>query len=210
MMQPQKEDVGKMTANKNHDVEQLCAKPLEEKEIKKEIVSANSNENDDLQVTIQEPVSDEPNEERDDDQEQVSTNTVDPQVTVIEALLSAKPSEEREDDKVQDRAKTDEPQAIEIDMNQGDHIALVSTITQSTTDASYKEILRDYSITRDQKLNKMSKEVDGESFVKLRKDIMKEISDNLKTMMIMKAQVIGLSIKDKKNQTRGVKTYTCD
>ena len=68
MMQPQKEDEGKMTANENHDVEQLCAKPLEEKEINKEIVSANSNENDDLQVTIQEQVSNEPNEERDDHQ----------------------------------------------------------------------------------------------------------------------------------------------
>ena len=191
MMQPQKE--GKMTVDNNDDVEQLCAKPFEG--------------NDQEIVEQDEEGSNEPNKEQNDDQEKVSTNYIDLKVTEIDALLSVKPIMRREDDEVRDQAKIHEPQAIEIDMTQGDHMALVSTITQSTTDASYKEIPRDYFITRDQKINKISKERDGQSFVIMRKEILKEISDNLKTMMIMKAQGVGLSVKDKKNQMRGVKSY---
>ena len=67
-------------------------------------------------------------------------------------------------------------------------MALVSTITQSATDAMYKIIHRDYFITKDQKVNKVLKQVDGEYFIKLRKEIIKEINNNLKSMMITKAQ----------------------
>ena len=86
-------------------------------------------------------------------------------------------------------------------------MALVSTITQSISDGMYKVIPRDYFITKNQKTNKMSKESDGEYFINLRKDIIIGINDNLKSMMIMKAQQIGLSIQDKKKETRSIQTY---
>ena len=62
---------------------------------------------------------------------------------------------------------TDPPQIQEIDITEGGYMALVPTITQSTSDGMYKVIPRDYFITQNQKINKMSKESDGEYFLNL-------------------------------------------
>ena len=44
-----------------------------------------------------------------------------------------------------------------------EHMALVSTITQSTSDSPYKEISRDYVITKDQIINKNTCWKEGDS-----------------------------------------------
>jgi len=61
-----------------------------------------------------------------------------------------------------------------------EHISLVSTITQSTSDCSYKEISRDYFITTDQKTNKKYMSEGGDAYHKIKSDILKEINDSLK------------------------------
>ena len=105
--------------------------------------------------------------------------------------------------------KETQPKLKEVNVDKREQMALVSTITQSTTlDESYKEIPRDYFITKDQKINKQSKLDGGEYFVKLRKSIITEINDSLKSMMIIKGQEIGLKVKDKKTNTdRLIQTY---
>ena len=51
-------------------------------------------------------------------------------------------------------------------------MTLVSTITQSTTiDGTYKEIPRDYFVTKEQKINQQAKLDRGEQFVKLRESL---------------------------------------
>ena len=67
-------------------------------------------------------------------------------------------------------------------------MALVSTITQSTSDSSYKEIPRDYFVTRGQKTNKKYMLEGEEEYRILKSEILKEINDNMKTMMILKSK----------------------
>ena len=87
-------------------------------------------------------------------------------------------------------------------------MALVSTITQSTSDSLYKEIPRDYFVTRGQKINKKYALEGGEEYMILKSEILKEINDNLKTMMILKSQKIGLQVIDKKSEiSRIVQSY---
>ena len=88
----------------------------------------------------------------------------------------------------------------EININAGEQMAMVSTITQSTTasENNFKEIPRDYFICKDQKINKQSKLDGGEEFSNLRTAIIKSINDKLKSMMILQAQKIDLQVTDKK------------
>ena len=69
---------------------------------------------------------------------------------------------------------------------------MVSIIMQTTnqSEGKYREITRDNFIGKDQKINKKSKEDGGEDFIKLRTAILKSINDELKSMMILKAQKI--------------------
>ena len=82
----------------------------------------------------------------------------------------------------------------EINITTGEQLAMVSTITQSTSapEDAYKEIPRDYFICKDQKINQKSKKYGGEEFAKLRSAIIKSINEQLKSMMIIKAQKIDL------------------
>ena len=88
-------------------------------------------------------------------------------------------------------------------------MAMISTITQSTTlDESYKDITRDYFIMKEQKIEKKSKLDGGEEFLQLRKDTFKGINDQLKLMMIINGQQIGLQVRDMKTkEERLVQTY---
>ena len=80
---------------------------------------------------------------------------------------------------------------------------------QSTIDDNYREMPRDYFITKDQKQNMASKLDGGNELPKVRSEITKSISDNLKAMMIIKAQKIGLQVKDKKtNDLQLVQKYS--
>ena len=48
----------------------------------------------------------------------------------------------------------------------------------------------------------------GESYIKLKNDISKDINDHPKSMMILKLQRIGLDMTDKKtNKTRAAQTF---
>ena len=87
----------------------------------------------------------------------------------------------------------------EINITIGEQLAMVSTITQSTTasEDNYKEIPRDYFICKDKKTNKKSKQDGGKEFTKLCTAIVKSINKKLKSMMILKTQKIDLQVADK-------------
>ena len=99
------------------------------------------------------------------------------------------------------------PNGSTIEIHQDEHNALVSTITQSTAEEDSRIIPRDYFIQANQKINKASLESDGETYKNLRRDIVKQINDKLKSMMLMKAQEIGLEVLDKSNDRRRVQSY---
>ena len=76
----------------------------------------------------------------------------------------------------------------EISILSKDQFANVSLITNSTSgDENLKEIPRDYFICNDQKINKKSKEKEGQYFIALRAKILDESNEKLKYMMILKA-----------------------
>ena len=90
-------------------------------------------------------------------------------------------------------------QVLEVDIKKREQIAMLLTITQSTIlDESYKEILREYFVTKEQKINQQAKLDGGEQLVKLRKSIYKEINDNLKSVMIIKGRQIRLQVRELK------------
>ena len=62
---------------------------------------------------------------------------------------------------------------------------MVSTITQSTYEDLYKEIPRDYFITKNQKFNHKYRIDGGEAYTKLKNTVIKEINDVIKSMMII-------------------------
>ena len=96
----------------------------------------------------------------------------------------------------------------EIDVSVNEQMAQVSTITASTEEDTYKEIPRDYFITKNQKVNHKCRLDGGDDYIKLKKAIIQEINDNIKSMMIIQSQKIGLQVKDKiTKELRSVQSY---
>ena len=78
---------------------------------------------------------------------------------------------------------------------------LISTITASTSEESFRIISREHFITKDQEVNNDQHQKDGKEWNNLRKKIRKEIDSNLKTMMILRAQELGIKYNSKTGPT---------
>jgi len=74
--------------------------------------------------------------------------------------------------------------------------SLISTITASKDKSQYTSIEKDYFIKTDQCQNTDAKKRDGDIWKTLRKAVIKEIDADLKAMMILRSQEVGLKVKD--------------
>ena len=83
---------------------------------------------------------------------------------------------------------------------------IVSTITDSKDRTNFTSIPKDYFITSDQNINKEIKERDGDIWCTLKKAVSSEIDADLKAMMILRSQEIGLKVK-KKEGVQEVKSW---
>jgi len=72
---------------------------------------------------------------------------------------------------------------------------IVSTITETKDRSNFTSIPKDYFIKSDQHHNTESKDRDGDIWKTLKKAVAKEIDADLKAMMILRSQEIGLKIK---------------
>ena len=83
-----------------------------------------------------------------------------------------------------------------------DTSSVVSTITDTT---DYTHIEKDYFVTCAQHVNKAMKERDGDIWKELRKGVQNSIDEDLKLMMILRSQEVGLKIKIENDE----ETVTC-
>lgn len=84
---------------------------------------------------------------------------------------------------------------------------IVSTITEGGHDTShFTKIERDYFIRSDQSHNQDTKRRDGDIWKTLRKAVSKEIDGDLKAMMILRSQEIGLKVQTE-DGLRSVETW---
>ena len=88
--------------------------------------------------------------------------------------------------------KTNTSHLMEIDVTANEQMAMVITITHSTTEDHYKEIPRDFFITKNQKINHKYRIDGGEEYIKLKKAVIREINNAIKYMMVIQSQKIGL------------------
>ena len=70
--------------------------------------------------------------------------------------------------------------------------SVLSTITDT---ARYTTIEKDYFITSNQHQNKQMKDRDGDIWTELRKGVQKAIDEDIKSMMILRSQEVGLTVK---------------
>ena len=83
--------------------------------------------------------------------------------------------------------------STEIDIGiSADNSSVVSTITDTI---NYTNIEKDYFVTCAQHVNKEMKDRDGDIWKELRRGVQKAIDDDLKLMMILRSQEVGLKIK---------------
>ena len=78
-----------------------------------------------------------------------------------------------------------------------DTASIVSTITET---AGYTHIEKDYFISYDQNINTEIKKRDGDIWIELRKAVQKEIDSDIKSMMILRSQEVGLKVKKEGGQ----------
>ena len=93
--------------------------------------------------------------------------------------------------------------STEISIGQSaDTASVVSTITETT---DYTRIEKDYFVTCAQHVNKKMKERDGDIWKELRRGVQKSIDEDLKLMMILRSQEVGLKIKTEND----IENVTC-
>ena len=80
---------------------------------------------------------------------------------------------------------------------------VISTITQSTSDEDYKEIPKDYFVTKSQKVNTKYQQEGGNVYKDLKANLISAINNSLKSMVIIQSQKIGLEVVDIKTKTQG-------
>ena len=73
--------------------------------------------------------------------------------------------------------------------------SVVSTITESKDRSDFTAIEKEYFIKSDQHHNTAMKNRDGDIWITLRKAVLKEIDADLKAMMILRSQEVGLKVK---------------
>ena len=70
----------------------------------------------------------------------------------------------------------------------------MSTITENKDKSKYTSITKDYFVTGAQHINMIAKDRDGDIWVELRRAVSERIDEDLKAMMILRSQEVGLKI----------------
>ena len=73
----------------------------------------------------------------------------------------------------------------EVITNSSQVTGVISTITQSTSDTNYKEIPKDYFVTKSQKVNTKYQQEGGDAYKDLKANLISAVNNSLKSMMIM-------------------------
>ena len=76
-----------------------------------------------------------------------------------------------------------------------DNSSQISTITETKDKSNYTSIEKNYFVTSEQHINTDMKTQDGDIWITLRKAVLKEIDGDLKAMMILRSQEVGLKVK---------------
>ena len=82
----------------------------------------------------------------------------------------------------------------EIGMTYQESSSTMSTITENRDKSKYTSITKDYFVTGDQHINMIAKDRDGDIWVELRRAVSERIDQDLKAMMILRSQEVGLKI----------------
>lgn len=72
---------------------------------------------------------------------------------------------------------------------------LILSIIESSNDGRNVQTAKEYFVTSQQQQNKAMKQRDGDVWILLRKTVIKEIDNNLKTVMVLRAQEMRSMIK---------------
>ena len=72
--------------------------------------------------------------------------------------------------------------------------SMMSTITENRDRSQYTSITKDYFVTGDQHINTIAKNRDGDIWVELRRAVSETIDQDLKAMMILRLQEVGLKV----------------
>ena len=112
---------------------------------------------------------------------------------------------ETDDDNAKSNKKDMESKEIVI-FDPVENPSVISTITESKDKSAFTSIEKEYFIKSDQHHNKFMKDRDGDIWITLRKAVLKEIDADLKAMMILRSQEVGLKVKHE-DEDRSVSSW---
>ena len=103
------------------------------------------------------------------------------------------------------RNTSDNSSCINVEIVATEESSSLSTITENRDKSHFTSITKDYFVTSDQHINTVAKNRDGDIWVELKKAVVKTIDQDLKAMMILRSQEVGLTVKTDDDE----KTVTC-